>query len=73
MTFNKKKLKQEPISPSIFNTKKLVYSCEDCSFFINEKKTCEIGFNSKLYQQEQQNSLYNKEGKLNICLFLEID
>lgn len=73
MPQNKKTLKQESIQPNIFNTKKLIYSCEECSFFINYQQTCEIGLDSKLYQNQQQNSLYNRTGKLNICLFLEID
>lgn len=73
MQKKKKSLKQESISPSIFNTKQLIYSCEDCSFFIKKQKACEMGLNSKIYQNQQQKALYNRTGKLNICLFLEID
>lgn len=69
----KKSFKKEPINPAVFNREKIIYSCEDCSFFLSNTNTCEAGLNPNLHKKKAQKLLYERSGKLNICLFLEID
>ena len=63
----------DPVKASDFLNLNIVYACEQCTYFSEEKKTCAMGFNTALHLKKNQDELYNRTGRLAICRFQEID
>ena len=51
----------------------IMYACEQCTYFEEPNRTCNLGFKSEPHQKAAQDRLYNLTGKMALCRFMEID
>ncbi len=63
----------DKVNPRDFNSVNLMYSCEQCSFFNGENKSCNMGHNTKYHLKENQLKSYELSGRMCICRNHEID
>lgn len=66
-------MKKDVIHPRDYNSYKLPYACEDCSYFSSENATCTLGFNTTPHLKKNQIQSYELSGKMALCRFIEID
>lgn len=63
----------DKVHPKDFRELKLIYACEDCSYFAPKAKKCAMGFRIENHLRENQHKLYNLTGRMAICRAQEID
>ena len=64
---------KDPIKPRDFRRLNLIFCCEQCTYFQQDDKICNLGFPSEPHQRRQQLHTYNLSGRMAFCRFLEID
>lgn len=63
----------DKVHPKDLRELKLIYACEDCSYFAPKAKKCAMGFRIENHLRENQHKLYNLTGRMAICRAQEID
>ena len=66
-------IRKDGVNPSDYNNYNLPWSCEDCSHFAHETKSCTIGYDTRNTLREIQKHSYELSGKFAVCRCIEID
>ena len=69
----KSNIRPDRVQPTDLSELKLIYSCEDCTYFKAKTQKCVLGLNTEPHLKMTQIRKYNLSGQMLFCRFIEID